>query len=136
MTMETKKIISPDIDLTATCVRVPVFVGHSEAVNIEFEKPVTVKQARTALDDFDGVLVVDRREDEGYVTPVESVGEYEVFVSRLRADPSAPHALNLWVVSDNLRKGAALNAVQIAELLVEKYLTSPRKSSAAPALTS
>ena len=104
----------------------PVFVGHSEAVHIEFESAVSLDAARAALEEAPGILVVDRREDEGYVTPVECVGEYETFVSRLRVDDSVEHGLALWVVSDNLRKGAALNAVQIAELLTEKHLTESR----------
>jgi aspartate-semialdehyde dehydrogenase len=103
-------------------VRVPVFVGHAEAVNVEFESPITVEQARAALKKAPGVSVVDHRIDEGYVTPVECTGEDAVFVSRIRKDPTVEHGLSLWVVSDNLRKGAALNAVQIAEQLVESYL--------------
>ncbi len=126
MVAETKKMMGADIALTTTCVRVPVFVGHSEAVNVAFENPVSEAAARAALDAAPGVLLVDRREDEGYVTPVECVGEYETFVSRLRADPTVENGLNMWVVSDNLRKGAALNAVQIAELLIGQYLTKPR----------
>ena len=114
--------------MTVTCVRVPVFVGHSEAVNIEFSAPLSVTKARKALEDAPGLLVVDRREDGGYVTPIECVGEYETFVSRLREDSSVENGLNMWVVSDNLRKGAALNAVQIAELLIEKHLTKSRIS--------
>jgi aspartate-semialdehyde dehydrogenase len=126
MVVETQKMLDPDIAMSTTCVRVPVFVGHSEAVNIEFESAVSLDAARAALEDAPGILVVDRREDEGYVTPVECVGEFETFVSRLRVDDSVEHGLALWVVSDNLRKGAALNAVQIAELLVEKHLTQSR----------
>ncbi len=122
MVSETKKIIDPSIELTATCVRVPVFVGHSEAVNIEFEKPLSEKQARDILREAEGVLVVDKREDGGYVTPIECVGDYATFVSRIRKDPTVENGLNLWVVSDNLRKGAALNAVQIAETLIAKHL--------------
>lgn len=123
---ETHKMLDPNIAVSVTCVRVPVFVGHSEAVNIEFAKPVSVAEARAALDEAPGVLVVDRREDGGYVSPIECVGEYETFVSRIREDASLEHGLNMWVVSDNLRKGAALNAVQIAELLIEKQLTKSR----------
>ena len=126
MIVETKKMLDPAIEMTATCVRVPVFVGHSEAVSVEFESAIDERQAREAIEAADGVLLVDRREDEGYVTPIECVGEYETFVSRLRQDPTVPHGLNLWVVSDNLRKGAALNAVQIAELLTQTHLTQSR----------
>jgi aspartate-semialdehyde dehydrogenase len=126
MVVETQKMLDPDIAMSTTCVRVPVFVGHSEAVHIEFESAVSLDAARAALEEAPGILVVDRREDEGYVTPVECVGEYETFVSRLRVDDSVEHGLALWVVSDNLRKGAALNAVQIAELLTEKHLTESR----------
>ena len=126
MVVETQKMLDPEIRMNATCVRVPVFVGHSEAVNIEFEKPISEAEARAAFETAPGVLLVDRREDEGYVTPVECVGEYETFVSRLRVDPSVENGLSMWVVSDNLRKGAALNAVQIAELLVRDYVTAPR----------
>ena len=126
MIVETKKMLDPKIEMTTTCVRVPVFVGHSEAVSIEFDSAISEDEARAALEAAPGVLVVDRREDEGYVTPIECVGEFETFVSRLRVDPTVPHGLNLWVVSDNLRKGAALNAVQIAELLTQTHLTQSR----------
>jgi len=122
MVVETQKILDPDIQVTATCVRVPVFVGHSEAVNIEFERPVTAEKARAALRAAPGILVVDKREDGGYVTPVECAGEDATFVSRIRKDPTIENGLNLWIVSDNLRKGAALNAVQIAESLVNRNL--------------
>ena len=122
MVVETKKILDPSIKLTATCVRVPVFVGHSEAVNIEFENEISADQARDILREAPGVMVVDKREDGGYVTPVEAVGEYATYVSRIREDPTVDNGLSLWVVSDNLRKGAALNAVQIAELLGRKHL--------------
>ncbi|WP_119390433.1 aspartate-semialdehyde dehydrogenase [Taklimakanibacter lacteus] len=122
MTAETKKILDPKIKLTATCVRVPVFVGHSEAVNIEFERPITAEEARETLREAPGVLVVDKREDGGYVTPVECVGDFATFVSRIREDGTIENGLNLWVVSDNLRKGAALNTVQIAEALVNRGL--------------
>ncbi|MFZ5789482.1 MAG: aspartate-semialdehyde dehydrogenase [Pseudomonadota bacterium] len=122
MKVETKKILDPAIEVVATCVRAPVFVGHSEAVNVEFEGPISVEEARSALSNAPGVVVVDRREPGGYITPVECVGDDATFVSRLRADPTVPHGLSLWVVSDNLRKGAALNAVQIAEHLIENYL--------------
>ena len=122
MVVETKKILDPAIEMTTTCVRVPVFVGHSEAVTIEFAKPIDEKQAREALREAPGLLVVDEREEGGYVTPVECVGDYATFVSRIRKDPTVENGLNIWVVSDNLRKGAALNAVQIAEELVERHL--------------
>jgi aspartate-semialdehyde dehydrogenase len=122
LSVELKKILDPKIKLTATCVRVPVFVGHSEAVNLEFAKPITVKQARAALREAPGVLVVDKRQDGGYVTPVECVGDYATFVSRIREDATVENGLSLWVVSDNLRKGAALNTVQIAELLLNRRL--------------
>jgi aspartate-semialdehyde dehydrogenase len=122
MAVETRKILDPDIAVTATCVRVPVFIAHSEAVNVEFERPISDDEARDALREAPGVQVVDHRVDEGYVTPAEAAGEDSVFVSRIRRDPTVPYGLNFWCVSDNLRKGAALNAVQIAELLVEKHL--------------
>lgn len=116
MREETKKILDPSVELTATCVRVPVFVGHAVAANIEFEEGVSPGAARKLLREAPGLMLVDKREDGGYVTPVESVGEFAVFISRIRRDPTNPNALNLWIVADNLRKGAALNAVQIAEL--------------------
>jgi len=119
---ETKKMLDPKIKLTATAVRVPVFVGHSEAVNIEFENPITDDEARAILRESPGCLVVDKREDEGYVTPVECVGDYATFISRIRMDPTVENGLCIWVVSDNLRKGAALNTVQIAEILINRYL--------------
>jgi aspartate-semialdehyde dehydrogenase len=122
MMAETKKILDPMIKLHATCVRVPVFVGHSEAVNIEFERPISDDEAREILREAPGVLVIDKREDEGYITPIECVGEYATYVSRIRVDPTVDNGLALWVVSDNLRKGAALNAVQIAELLINRGL--------------
>jgi aspartate-semialdehyde dehydrogenase len=122
MVAETKKILDPKIRLTATCVRVPVFVGHSEAVNIEFENEISADEARAILREAPGVMVVDKREAGGYVTPVECVGEYATYVSRIREDSTVDNGLSLWVVSDNLRKGAALNAVQIAELLGRKHL--------------
>ncbi len=122
MVAETKKIIDPAIKVTATCVRVPVFVGHSEAVNIEFEDFLDEDEARDILREAPGILVVDKREDGGYTTPVECVGEYATFISRIRQDPTIENGLNLWCVSDNLRKGAALNAVQIAELLGRRVL--------------
>ncbi|HOP19667.1 MAG TPA: aspartate-semialdehyde dehydrogenase [Parvularculaceae bacterium] len=122
MTAETKKILDPKIKLTATCVRVPVFVGHAEAINIEFERPITDDEAREILREAPGVLVIDKREPGGYITPVECVGEFATFVSRIRVDPTVENGLALWCVSDNLRKGAALNAVQIAELLHNRGL--------------
>jgi aspartate-semialdehyde dehydrogenase len=122
MVVETKKILDPRIKVTATCVRVPVFVGHSEAVNIEFENEISADDARDILREAPGLMVVDKRENGGYVTPVEAVGEYATYVSRIREDPTVENGLSLWVVSDNLRKGAALNAVQIAELLGRKHL--------------
>ena len=122
MVAETKKILDERISLTATCVRVPVFVGHSEAVNIEFENFLSEKDAKEILRNAPGVLVVDKREPGGYVTPIECVGDYATFVSRIRQDKTVKNGLNLWCVSDNLRKGAALNAVQIAETYVSKVL--------------
>jgi aspartate-semialdehyde dehydrogenase len=122
LVVETKKILDPRIKLTATCVRVPVFVGHSEAVNVEFENEIGAAEAQRLLREAPGVMLIDKREDGGYVTPVECVGEYATFVSRVREDPTVENGLSLWVVSDNLRKGAALNAVQIAELLGRKHL--------------
>ena len=122
MMAETKKILDPKIKLTATCVRVPVFVGHSEAVNVEFENPINAKEARAILREAPGVLVVDKRETGGYVTPVECVGDYATFVSRIREDQTVDNGLSLWIVSDNLRKGAALNTVQIAEVIINRNL--------------
>jgi len=125
MAIETQKILDPNIAVSATCVRVPVFVGHAEAVNLEFHEPIDVVQALSALEDAPGIEVIDEHEDGGYITPVDCVGEDATFVSRLRADPTVDNGLSLWVVSDNLRKGAALNAVQIAEELVQGYLDEP-----------
>ena len=122
MTAETKKIVDPSIKVTATCVRVPVFVGHSESVNIEFEDFLDEDEARDILREAPGILVIDKREPGGYVTPVECVGDFATFVSRIRQDVTIENGLNLWIVSDNLRKGAALNAVQIAELLGSRCL--------------
>jgi len=122
MVVETKKILDPAIAVHATCVRVPVFIGHGEAVNVEFENAVTAGEARALLRDSPGIEVVDVREDGGYVTPLECQGEDAVFVSRIRKDPTVPHGLSFWCVSDNLRKGAALNAVQIAESLINRNL--------------
>jgi aspartate-semialdehyde dehydrogenase len=126
MAVETRKILDPDIAVVATCVRVPVFIGHGEAVNVEFERALSADMARAALRRAPGISVVDHRVDEGYVTPNEAAGEDLVFVSRIRRDPTVPYGLNLWVVADNLRKGAALNAVQIAEILVAEHLGGKR----------
>ena len=122
MVAETKKILDPKIKLTATCVRVPVFVGHSEAINIEFEDFLDEEEARDILREAPGIMVVDKREPGGYVTPVECVGDFATFISRIRQDSTLENGLNLWCVSDNLRKGAALNAVQIAEVLGNRCL--------------
>ncbi|MEX0971478.1 MAG: aspartate-semialdehyde dehydrogenase [Paracoccaceae bacterium] len=122
MVAETKKIVDKTIKVTATCVRVPVFVGHSEAINIEFEDHLDEAEARDILREAPGVMVIDKREDGGYITPVECVGEFATYISRIRQDPTIDNGINLWCVSDNLRKGAALNAVQIAELLGRRVL--------------
>src|SRR5215831_12351490 len=122
MMAETKKILDPKIKVTATCVRVPVFVGHSEAVNVEFERPISADEARAVLREAPGVLVVDKREPGGYVTPIECVGDYATYVSRIREDQTIDNGLSFWVVSDNLRKGAALNTVQIAETIINRNL--------------
>ncbi|HRK65043.1 MAG TPA: aspartate-semialdehyde dehydrogenase [Terricaulis sp.] len=122
MTAETKKILDPAIKLTATCVRVPVFVGHSEAVNVEFEQELSDTEAQEILREAPGIMLVDSRDDGGYITPVESVGEFATYISRVRVDPTVENGLAFWCVSDNLRKGAALNAVQIAELMLNRGL--------------
>ena len=122
MVAETKKIVDPKIKVTATCVRVPVFVGHAEAINIEFEDHLDEAEARDILREAPGIMVVDKREDGGYVTPIECVGDFATFISRIRQDPTIDNGINLWCVSDNLRKGAALNAVQIAETLGQRVL--------------
>lgn len=122
MVVETKKILDPKVKVVATCVRVPVFVGHSEALHLEFANDISAKQAQAALREAPGVMLVDKREDGGYVTPIECVGEYATYVSRVREDPTVENGLAMWCVSDNLRKGAALNAVQIAELLGRRHL--------------
>ena len=122
MVVETKKILDPRIKVHATCVRVPTFIGHAEAVNLELEKPLDEHEARHLLAAAPGVLVVDRREAGGYVTPQEVTGQDGVFVSRVRVDPTVENGLSMWVVSDNLRKGAALNAIQIAEELIKGYI--------------
>jgi len=129
MAVETRKILDPDIAVTATCVRVPVFIGHAEAITVEFARPISVEAARKALQQMPGVIVVDHRVDAGYVTPVEAAGEDAVYVSRIRRDDTVPNGLSLWVVADNLRKGAALNAVQIAEILAGRYLADRRTAS-------
>jgi aspartate-semialdehyde dehydrogenase len=126
MMAETKKILDPKIALTATCVRVPVFIGHSEAVNVEFEKPVTADEARNILRSAPGCLVVDKQENGGYMTPHEAAGEDATYISRIREDTTVENGLNFWCVSDNLRKGAALNAIQIAECLINRKLISPK----------
>ncbi len=131
MTVETKKILDPKIKLTATCVRVPVFIAHSEAVNIECEQPITADEAREALRQAPGVLVIDKRENGGYATPLDAAGEDATYVSRIREDATVENGLAFWCVSDNLRKGAALNAVQIAEVLVNRKLIHPRAKAAA-----
>jgi aspartate-semialdehyde dehydrogenase len=133
MGVETRKILDPDIAVTATCVRVPVFISHGEAVTVEFERPITAEQAREALKKAPGVTVIDHRADEGYVTQAEAAGDDPVFVSRIRQDRTVPHGLSFWCVSDNLRKGAALNAVQIAEVLARDYLKAgklPKRGAA------
>ncbi len=122
MVVETKKILDPKIKLSATCVRVPVFVGHSESVNIEFENEISAEEAQNILREAPGIMLVDKREDGGYVTPIEAAGDGATYVSRVREDPTVDNGLTLWCVSDNLRKGAALNAVQIAELLGRRHL--------------
>ena len=130
MVAETKKMLDPKIKLTATCVRVPVFIGHSEAVNIEFEKPISVDEAREVLRKAPGCLVIDKREPGGYVTPYESAGEDATYISRIREDATVENGLALWCVSDNLRKGAALNAIQIAECLINRKLLQPKQKAA------
>jgi aspartate-semialdehyde dehydrogenase len=122
MAVETKKILDPSIKVTATCVRVPTFIGHGEAVNLELDGPLSEREAREILRESPGITVVDEREDGGYITPVEAAGESTTYVSRIREDPTVENGLNLWITADNLRKGAALNTVQIAELLVDREL--------------
>jgi aspartate-semialdehyde dehydrogenase len=129
MAVETRKILDPDIQVVATCVRVPVFISHAEAVHVEFESELTVEQAWEALRDAPGIQLVDKREDGGYVTQTEATGEDSVYVSRLRRDPTVPHGLAFWCVGDNLRKGAALNAVQIAEELVRQGLIKQKQAA-------
>jgi aspartate-semialdehyde dehydrogenase len=130
MMVETKKILDPKIKLTATCVRVPVFIGHSEAVNVEFERPITVEEARTALRSAPGLMVIDKHEPGGYITPHEAAGEDATYISRIREDNTVENGLSFWCVSDNLRKGAALNAVQIAECLINRNLLTAKKQAA------
>jgi aspartate-semialdehyde dehydrogenase len=130
MMVETKKILDPKIKLHATCVRVPVFIGHSEAVNVEFERPITVEEAREVLRAAPGILIIDKHEPGGYITPHEAAGEDATYVSRLREDPTIENGLSFWCVSDNLRKGAALNAVQIAEVLINRRLITAKKKAA------
>jgi aspartate-semialdehyde dehydrogenase len=130
MVIETKKILDPKIKLVATCVRVPVFIGHSEAVNIEFENPITADEAREILRKAPGCLVIDKREPGGYVTPYECAGEDATYISRIREDPTVDSGLVLWIVSDNLRKGAALNAIQIAECLINRKLIQAKQKAA------
>ena len=130
MMVETKKIIDPKIKLTATCVRVPVFVGHSEAVDIEFEQPITADEAREILRSAPGCLVIDKREPGGYVTPYEATGEDATYISRIREDATIENGLQIWIVSDNLRKGAALNTVQIAECLINRKLIQAKRRAA------
>jgi aspartate-semialdehyde dehydrogenase len=127
---ETKKILDPKIKLVATCVRVPVFIGHSEAVNIEFDQPISVEEARSILRSAPGCVVIDKHEPGGYVTPHEAAGEDATYISRIRTDPTVDNGLVLWIVSDNLRKGAALNAVQIAESLINRKLIQAKKKAA------
>ncbi len=122
MVVETGKILDPNIRVSATCVRVPVFLSHSEAINLEFERELTVARAREILREAPGIMVIDKREDGGYITPIDAVGEFATYISRIRKDETVKYGLNLWCVSDNLLKGAALNAVQIAELLCSKHL--------------
>jgi aspartate-semialdehyde dehydrogenase len=130
MVVETKKILDPKIKVVATCVRVPVFIGHSEAVNIEFEQPITAEEAQDILRSAPGCIVIDKREPGGYVTPHEAAGEDATYISRIRTDPTVDNGLVLWCVSDNLRKGAALNAIQIAECLVNRKLIEAKRRAA------
>jgi len=130
MVVETKKILDPKIKVVATCVRVPVFIGHSEAVNVEFEEPITAEEAQDILRDAPGCIVIDKREPGGYVTPHEAAGEDATYISRIREDPTVDNGLAFWCVSDNLRKGAALNAIQIAECLVNRKLIQAKRRAA------
>ncbi|WP_062207874.1 aspartate-semialdehyde dehydrogenase [Aureimonas sp. AU12] len=126
---ETKKMLDPKIKVTCTAVRVPVFIGHSEAVNIEFERPISAEEAKAILREAPGCLVIDKHEDGGYITPIETAGEDATYISRIREDQTLENGLNIWVVADNLRKGAALNAIQIAELLVNRKLIGAKKAA-------
>ncbi|MBB3948885.1 aspartate-semialdehyde dehydrogenase [Aureimonas jatrophae] len=126
---ETKKMLDPKIKVTCTAVRVPVFIGHSEAVNIEFEQPITADEARDILREAPGCLVIDKQEDGGYITPIETAGEDATYISRIREDQTLENGLNMWIVADNLRKGAALNAIQIAELLVNRKLLGAKAAA-------
>ena len=130
MVVETKKILDPKIKLVATCVRVPVFISHCEAVNIEFEDPITADEARDILRSAPGCIVIDKREPGGYVTPYECAGEDATYISRIREDATVENGLSMWVVSDNLRKGAALNAIQIAECLINRKLIQAKRKAA------
>jgi aspartate-semialdehyde dehydrogenase len=130
MVVETKKILDPKIKLTATCVRVPVFISHSEVVNIEFENPITVEEARDILRNAPGCIVIDKHEPGGYVTPYEAAGEDATYISRIREDATVENGLSMWIVSDNLRKGAALNAIQIAECLINRKLITAKQKAA------
>src|SRR5437763_2147308 len=130
MVADTNKIHDPKIKLVATCVRVPVFIGHSEAVNIEFAEPITADEAREILHSAPGCLVIDKREPGGYVTPYEAAGEDATYISRIREDPTVENGLAMWIVADNLRKGAALNAVQIAEALINRKLIQAKQKAA------
>ena len=130
MVAETKKILDKNIKVTATCVRVPVFVGHSESINIEFEDFLDEHEARDILREAPGIMVIDKREDGGYITPIECVGDYATYISRIREDATVENGLVLWCVSDNLRKGAALNAIQIAEILIKQKLIQAKKKAA------
>jgi aspartate-semialdehyde dehydrogenase len=130
MVVETKKILDPKIKVVATCVRVPVFIGHSESVNIEFEQPISVDEARDLLRRAPGCVVLDRREPGGYVTPYECAGEDATYISRIREDATVENGLVLWCVSDNLRKGAALNSIQIAETLIKRKLIEAKRKAA------
>jgi aspartate-semialdehyde dehydrogenase len=130
MVVETKKILDPKIKVVATCVRVPVFIGHSEAVNVEFQEPITAEEAQDILRNAPGCIVIDKREPGGYVTPHEAAGEDATYISRIREDPTVDNGLVFWCVSDNLRKGAALNALQIAECLVNRKLIQAKRRAA------
>jgi aspartate-semialdehyde dehydrogenase len=130
MMAETKKILDPKIKLTATCVRIPVFVSHSEAVNVEFENPISAEEAKGILRNAPGCLLIDKHEDGGYITPHEAAGEDATYISRVREDATVENGLTFWCVSDNLRKGAALNTVQIAEVLVNRGLIEPKQAAA------